>query len=502
MLARVDEARWAAVLDVSQRIDWRIEDVLSEDASFDFGRPFLPNALTRVNEATMLDANERRTLGHIRAYGYLGLFGVVEEMILPFVVGQVKDTSTDSLAPVRALLQFAAEEAKHIQLFRRFRRVFERGFEQPCALVGPADEFACAVLAHPPLSVALAILHIEWMTQRHWLESVCTDDLLDLWFKSLLRHHWLEEAQHARLDALLVREIAHELSTKGLDEGIEGYLAIVQLLDDALGAQVDLDLQSLARATGRTLSTDDTTALRALQRRSMNDTFITAGATHPQFLATINAISPEAERRIAMMTSNQKNTPVAPSSHAAVSQPLQILNGLGPEALAMTVAAIATDPSLAPVAFRAKTSWQGRLQSQTEIESYDLAGKTIERRHTLRSDEPSELFGTNGAPNPQDLLLAALNACMIVGFVVAATARGVRIDALEIQSALDFDLRGAFGIDPSVAPGATRIRYTIHVTGDATVEQFEEIHREMSATSPNRFHLTSPMVLESRLVVG
>ncbi|HEY0464619.1 MAG TPA: OsmC family protein [Polyangiaceae bacterium] len=502
MLARVEEDHWAALLDVSKRIDWRIEDVLGEDASFDFGRPFLPNALTGVNEATMLDANARRTLGHIRAHGYLGLFGVVEEMILPFVLSQVKAASTASLAPARAYLQFAAEEAKHIALFRRFRAVFERGFGRPCALIGPADEFARAVLEHPPLSVALAILHIEWMTQRHWLESVRGDESLEPSFKSLLRHHWLEEAQHARLDALAARDIAGALSTNELDESIEGYLAIVRLLEAALTAQVELDLETLARATGRALQPKDAAALRALQQRSMFDTFIRAGATHPQFLSTVKAISPEAERRILMLTSNQKNAPVTPSAHAAALPPLQILNGLEPATLTATLAAIAADPSLGPVAFRAKTSWQGRFQSQTLIASYDLAGKTIERRHTIRSDEPSELFGTNSAPNPQDLLLAALNACMMVGFVVAATARGVRIDTLEVESSADFDLRGAFGIDPSIAPGATRIRYTILVKGDASAEEFEQIHREMSATSPNRFHLTSPLVLEPRLVVG
>lgn len=177
------------------------------------------------------------------------------------------------------------------------------------------------------------------------------------------------------------------------------------------------------------------------------------------------------------------------------------LNGLEPAALATTVAAIAAEPSLAPVAFRARTSWKGRFCSQTDVESYDLSGKTIERRHTIRCDEPSELFGTNTAPNPQDLLLAALNACMMVGFVVAATARGIRIEALEIDSSADLDLRGAFGVDPDVPPGAECIRYTIRVKGDGTREQFEEIHREMSATSPNRFHITSPIRLEPRLVV-
>src|SRR4030095_1979612 len=73
---------------------------------------------------------------------------------------------------VRALLGFAAEEAKHIDLFRRFRAELQGGCGTPSRVIGPPDAVAKAVLGHSPLAVALTILHIEWMTQRHWLESV------------------------------------------------------------------------------------------------------------------------------------------------------------------------------------------------------------------------------------------------------------------------------------------------------------------------------------------
>ena len=158
------------------------------------------------------------------------------------------------------------------------------------------------------------------------------------------------------------------------------------------------------------------------------------------------------------------------------------LNGIDTNALSGALAAVAADPSLAPVAFRATTSWQGRLRSRTEIASYDLAGHEIPRRHTIHADEPTEILGENTAPNPQDLLLAALNACMLVGFVVGCTARGVVLESLSIESAIVLDLRGAFGIDPTIKPGADRIRYTIRVKGAASRETFEDIHREMMAT--------------------
>jgi uncharacterized OsmC-like protein len=177
------------------------------------------------------------------------------------------------------------------------------------------------------------------------------------------------------------------------------------------------------------------------------------------------------------------------------------LNGLEPALIEQAGAGIVADPATGMSTFRAKTTWQGRFRSRTDIESYDLGGVRIPRHHRIVSDEPLELLGTNEAPNPQDLLLAALNACMTVGFVVGATMAGIRIDALEIESECPLDLRGAFGLDPNVPPGAAKIKYTVRVKGSGTREQFEEVHKAMMATSPNRYHISMPIPLESTLVV-
>lgn len=103
---------------------------------------------------------ERLILGHIRAHRYLGLFGVVEEMILPLVIAHA--SSLGEVYAAAALHGFASEEAQHLAPFRRFSKVFARGFEHEVELVGPADAVARAVLGHSEPGVSLAILHIEW----------------------------------------------------------------------------------------------------------------------------------------------------------------------------------------------------------------------------------------------------------------------------------------------------------------------------------------------------
>jgi uncharacterized OsmC-like protein len=190
-------------------------------------------------------------------------------------------------------------------------------------------------------------------------------------------------------------------------------------------------------------------------------------------------------------SSQPRSAPVLPAT----------LNGLAPALIEQAVTGIGADPAAASCTFRARTTWQGALRTRTDVESYELGGKRIPHVHRIFTDEPIDLLGTEQAPNPQDLLLAALSGCMTVGFVVGATMAGLRIDSLQIETECPLDLRGAFGIDPAVKPGAEKISYTIRVKGSGTPEQFEAVHQQMMATSPNRYHLTAPIPLESKLIV-
>lgn len=276
-------------LALSRKIDWQIEDVLGE-GGIDFSKAFLPESLARVEPLTFLSDEERRTLNHIRGHSYLCLFGLVEEFILPFVLDHARARLTADDIEVRALLQFAAEEAKHIHLFKRFAEEFHKGFGTGCGVIGPAAAVAEEVLSHSQLGVALAILHIEWMTQRHYTDSVTGDDTIDDKFKSLLKHHWMEEAQHAKLDTLIVEAIAGRLSRADVQQGLEDYGHIGRVLDDGLRQQARLDLESFQEATSRELSALERMAFLEVQERSYRESFLEAGATHPKFLQTVSQL--------------------------------------------------------------------------------------------------------------------------------------------------------------------------------------------------------------------
>ena len=175
------------------------------------------------------------------------------------------------------------------------------------------------------------------------------------------------------------------------------------------------------------------------------------------------------------------------------------VNGIDLVALEETVAAVSADPALAQVGFRVKTEWKGQTRSETTIDSYSLGGETIPRAFTIMSDEPAELLGTDTAPNPQELLMTAVNACMMVGYVVQASIRGITLDSCRIETEGELDTRGFLGVDETIPPGYRRINYTVFIEGDGTRRDYEEIHEAVMATSPNYFNLAQPVQMVGRL---
>lgn len=178
------------------------------------------------------------------------------------------------------------------------------------------------------------------------------------------------------------------------------------------------------------------------------------------------------------------------------------VNGLDLDALQAVVQAVQNDPAEGLVQFRVSTNWKGQAASVASVESYTLGGRKIPRSFKIAIDEPSELLGENSAPNPQEMLMAALNACVLVGYVAGASSRGITLTRLEIETTGELDLRGFLGLDDKVKPGYDTIHYVVRVQGDGTPEQFREIHETVMKTSPNYFNLSQPVRIEAKLEVG
>jgi len=177
------------------------------------------------------------------------------------------------------------------------------------------------------------------------------------------------------------------------------------------------------------------------------------------------------------------------------------INGINTELLRGAVDAITKDSAKGMTHWQVTTNWRGGTRSDTRVTRCVIGGEEIAKDFTIKVDEPLQLCGTNQFANPQEYLLASLNACMIVGYSACCAHEGIELNELRIETEGDIDLRGFLGIDPTVKAGYDQLRYTVYIKGKGTPEQFEKIHRTVMTTSPNYFSLSTAIPLKSRLVV-
>lgn len=177
------------------------------------------------------------------------------------------------------------------------------------------------------------------------------------------------------------------------------------------------------------------------------------------------------------------------------------INGIDTDAIKSLVREIKQDRGKGVADFRVATQWKHAMNSETRVTSWSLGGRSLKHLFTIDIDEPRELCGGDQSANPQEYLLAAMNACMLNTFVAVCSLQGVQLESLVFESRGQLDLRGFLGIDPNVPAGYEEIHYTIRVRGDGTPEQYRKAHEAMIATSPNYFNMANGIPLRADLVI-
>ena len=177
------------------------------------------------------------------------------------------------------------------------------------------------------------------------------------------------------------------------------------------------------------------------------------------------------------------------------------MNGIDLEQLQGAVAAIQADPAQGMTRWNVRSQWVGGTRSDHHVEGFEIGGRYVRRPFTIRTDEPLELTGSNQYANPQEHLLAAMNACMMVGYAAVAGLMGITLSKLEVTTKGDIDLRGFLGLDEDVPTGYPRLTQTVRIAGDGTPEQFAQLHQTIKDTSPNYYNITRAIEADSRLIV-
>jgi para-aminobenzoate N-oxygenase AurF len=281
----------------SIKVCWQMDDLLPADTALDLSRPQLPEAIARATELDFLNEREQLALNHLRSHSYTQLLVFVEEYIIAQTVHHAQAELFGDHEAVRALLRFSEEEVKHQMLFIRYGAAFKEAFRGPHEVLDNAAQVANAILGKSPMAAMLATLHLELMTQEHYTDSI-RDQSSDPLFANLLKHHWMEEAQHSKIDMLELARMAEHSDREGLQLAFHDYLDIVAALDGLLRQQSEMDMAGVQAFCGRELTDGQKERYRAVQQDSYRRDFIRLSMSHPQFLSFCEQLWPEGARMV------------------------------------------------------------------------------------------------------------------------------------------------------------------------------------------------------------
>jgi putative redox protein len=158
-----------------------------------------------------------------------------------------------------------------------------------------------------------------------------------------------------------------------------------------------------------------------------------------------------------------------------------------------TASALRAAPDSSVVTFRAESRQKSGLRSDVQVRTFELP-----------VDEPPALGGQDSAPNPVEYALAALATCQEITYRLHADALGIPLDGVAVTVEGDIDLRGFFAVDPSVRPGFTSIRGTVHLDSTAPAEELRRLRDHVNAHCPvlDLVSAPTPVTFELALAAG
>ena len=298
---------YATIVSASEKVAWTVDGVF-QDRRIDASKPIVPAAWVGTDGVPFLGDREQLVLNHCRAFSYVHLLGNYEEFIPLHLSDAMQDDWHGDRAHLRALLRFGEEEMKHQQLFLRAEHVLEESCGHPFgrhfdAGKRRATELTEAILAFPLLPRFLILLALEWGTQRHYVDSIHDRGAGrgDPLYVDVLRAHWIEEAQHARTDALEVDRLARGASASQLSRVFDDVAGIGALVDGTIAGQVEQEIATLAAVHVRAFSDSQTAVLRDVLHRTMSTIIVGVSLGHPRFVRVARALSRDGAAKLGIV---------------------------------------------------------------------------------------------------------------------------------------------------------------------------------------------------------
>src|SRR5262245_4891202 len=274
----------------------RIDEVIG-NRHFDLSRRWLPVRLSGADRVACLSPAEKVKLTHVELGAYAHLFACLEESIAPTMSGLARGLEGEDPAAADALASCAADELKHVTLFRQIRARVDDALGLPLTLLPEPGKVASVVLSRHPAAVLLLTAAIEWLSQLHYLNCFVDDAALDPLTRHIFESHWREESQHARLEHAETVRAFRKLTIVEQERAIDDFIDLITGMEALLHIQARLDVENLQRCIWRRLPKAEQAEILTAVLAAKRATFVEGGLTHPNFQELLRMVATPAQQQ-------------------------------------------------------------------------------------------------------------------------------------------------------------------------------------------------------------
>lgn len=178
-----------------------------------------------------------------------------------------------------------------------------------------------------------------------------------------------------------------------------------------------------------------------------------------------------------------------------------IRNGVNVADLMSAIEAVKMDNDNGKLKFTVKSKWTGGFKAEHTTSDY-VVGKEPGKRsknHSISTDEPNEVLGSDAGISPAETIISSLAACLTVGYAANAAALGIDLDELSFEITGKGSLEGFMNIGDK-RPGLSDISIKTFIKSSAPAEKLRELHDYVNSHSPILDTICNPVRIDSQIV--
>jgi hypothetical protein len=295
----IDTSRYAKCVEVSKRIRWDTDRDVIRGRQFDFGKPFLPDGLSKVTRLPFLGAEDGRLFSQVQGRTYANMFALVERFIGAKVLEISRGHWLGDQVALEALVRLTDEELKHQEMFRRLEAMMAPGMPAGYRFLPQPNDVAQAVLGASTWAVMALTLDIELFSQAHYRSSIEPETQIDPLWKDVFLFHWKEESQHAILDEIEWMREDQRIDAAQRDQAVSELIGLVAAVDGIVRMQAEADAAYFVAVAEGDFDVEQVQAIGATLLAAYRWQYIVSGVQDARYVGVLGSmISQEQGARI------------------------------------------------------------------------------------------------------------------------------------------------------------------------------------------------------------